>query len=322
MLALPLALLSLASRRSFLSAAGASSLALSRASHAAVPALAQAQNLVPLTPSAAQEFWSGLLAGAAQKTVKELVLHPLDTAKARLQFAGNRRMLIRELFADPYAGLAPALLSGAPAAATFFAVKDATKRGIRDLHLGKTETTLVAVTCANVAYWGIKNPSEVLKVRRQAGVANDTLGAAAELWRTEGVAGFYNSIGSNFAYSTPVDCTKFVLYESFKSRIKTLRAGGNLSPIESAVAGGIAASTAQAIATPLDVARVRIMTTDASGVLETMRSIAVNEGIGALYTGVTPKVIRALASGAIQFSTYEATKAWTKDFLTRNFPKL
>ena len=33
--------------------------------------------------SAAAEFWSGLLAGAVQKTVKELALHPLDTAKAR-----------------------------------------------------------------------------------------------------------------------------------------------------------------------------------------------------------------------------------------------
>ena len=42
------------------------------------------------------------------------------------------------------------------------------------------------------------------QVRRQAGVTNDTLGAATELWRTEGLGGFYSSYGSNYAYSTPV----------------------------------------------------------------------------------------------------------------------
>lgn len=38
-------------------------------------------------------------------------------------------------------------------------------------------------------------------------------GAAAELWRAEGIGGFYSSYGSNYAYSTPVDVIKFLLYE-------------------------------------------------------------------------------------------------------------
>ena len=49
--------------------------------------------------------------------------------------------------------------------------------------------------------------------------------------------------------------------------------------------GAVAASTAQAIATPLDVARVRIMTSDATDVVGTMKDIAANEGVGALYAG-------------------------------------
>jgi solute carrier family 25 S-adenosylmethionine transporter 26 len=168
----------------------------------------------------------------------------------------------------------------------------------------------------------VKNPSEILKVRRQAGVTNDTLGAAAELWRNEGLGGFYSSYGSNYAYSTPVDAIKFLLYEQIKGQFKERRQGGALSPIEAAVGGAIAASTAQAIATPLDVARVRIMTSDATGVVDTMRDIAANEGGGALYAGIAPKVVRALASGAIQFSTYEATKEWSLNFLARRFPQL
>ena len=54
----------------------------------------------------------------------------------------------------------------------------------------------------------------------------------------------------------------------------------------------------------------------------TIKDIAANEGAGALYAGIAPKVVRALASGAIQFSTYEATKEWSLNFLARRFPQL
>jgi len=105
-------------------------------------------------PSAAVEFWSGLLAGAVQKTVKEVLLHPLDTAKARMQLPGQRRSLFAELVRTPYAGIGPALVSGAPAASAFFAVKDALRAqcaaaGLND----KTASTLIAVAGANFAYW-------------------------------------------------------------------------------------------------------------------------------------------------------------------------
>jgi hypothetical protein len=50
--------------------------------------------------------------------------------------------------------------------------------------------------------------------------------------------------------------------------------------------------------------------------------LVADEGVGALYAGVVPKVVRALASGAIQFSTYEATKQWSVDVLSRRFPQL
>ena len=99
-------------------------------------------------------------------------------------------------------------------------VKDAVKRSAASSDLGKTPITLLSVGAANIAYWGVKNPSEILKVRRQAGVTNDTLGAAADLWRNEGLSGFYNSYGSNYAYSTPVDAIKFLLYEQLKGQFK------------------------------------------------------------------------------------------------------
>jgi hypothetical protein len=289
-------------------------------------------------PSAAAEFWSGLLAGAVQKTVKELALHPLDTAKARLQLAGPRRKLLAELFRAPYAGLGPALVSGAPAASTFFAVKDAVKTQCRAAGISDaTASTLISVAGANVAYWGIKNPAEVLKVRRQAGTAGDTLEAARALWQAEGLRGFYVGSVANFAYAFPVDSAKFLLYEAIKLQLKARSGRAKLSPVESALGGALSTSAAQALATPLDVARVRIITAERpgsapagaaggaggkAGVVGTVRTIAAEEGVAALYAGVTPKVLRAVLAGAIQFSTYETTKDWAERFLAKNFPRL
>ena len=52
-----------------------------------------------------------LVAGAAQSTVKQLVLFPFDTLKCRLQLAGTRRSLFDgALYADLYSGIAPAVV--------------------------------------------------------------------------------------------------------------------------------------------------------------------------------------------------------------------
>eukprot|EP00962_Isochrysis_galbana_P046048 scaffold18374_cov124-Isochrysis_galbana.AAC.1 len=335
------------SRRSFLTALPAAAIA-PHAARGVVPLLPSQTPRATSTvaaavgaPSAAVEFWSGLLAGAVQKTVKELALHPLDTAKARLQLAGPRRKLLAELFRAPYAGLGPAIASGAPAASTFFAVKDAVKTqclaaGISDT----TASTFISVAGANVAYWGIKNPAEVLKVRRQAGTAGDTLEAARALWRAEGLRGFYVGSVANFAYAFPVDSAKFLLYEAIKLQLRARSGQDKLSPVESAIGGALSTSAAQALATPLDVARVRIITAErrspagaaavgdaggeggAAGVVETVRKIAAEEGVAALYSGVSPKVLRAVLAGAIQFSTYEITKDWAEGFLAKKFPRL
>lgn len=119
-----------------------------------------------------------------------------------------------------------------------------------------------------------------------------------------------------------MDSLKFLIYEGFKSSVQGGPDGRKLTSVEAAIAGAIAASTAQAIATPLDVARVRIITENEGGVIGTIRAIASEEGVAALYSGVVPKVARAVASGAIQFSTYEATKEWATAQIARRFPEL
>jgi solute carrier family 25 S-adenosylmethionine transporter 26 len=282
-------------------------------------------------PSSLQESMSGFVAGAALSFIKTLVKFPLDTATVRLQMPNSNysiRDLLR-LFNGSYNGVALSLLSSIPGGAVFFAVKDATKAGLKHSALAaaapKWATTSLAVGAALIPYWLLRNPSEVIKVRQQAGIEGYGEGVTAiEAIQTtlkesngtllDGIQEFYTGYGENIIYGFPADVIKFVAYESITGGRR------DLSPLEGAEAGALATAVAQLVTTPLDVIRNRLMTgKDENGMplsevdkkknyLESLVSLAREEGLDGLFAGASPRVIKAFLSGAIQFATYEETK--------------
>ncbi|EKU21044.1 s-adenosylmethionine mitochondrial carrier protein, partial [Nannochloropsis gaditana CCMP526] len=274
-----------------------------------------------------QEFLSGLAGGAASRASKELFLHPIDTWKTRLQYSkGNEAPA--ELFKNLYDGVWPALLVGTPAGAAFFATKDVLK-GLARNSFGnefREATTIAAVFAANIPYWLIRNPAEVLKTQQQTGLIDSTAGGTIEAVKQEGLEGLYRGYVSNIAYAFPTDAIKFVVYEALQKSFSR-----KLNPLESSVLGSAASSVAQLMSTPLDVVRTRIMTDEAAltndnvpvspasttSVWQTARKIAAEEGVAKLFSGLFPRLTRAFLSGAIQFGSYELTKGafsgkWSK----------
>ena len=110
-----------------------------------------------------------------------------------------------------------------------------------------------------------------------------------------------------------------------------------MSAIPAALAGSMSGLTAQILTTPLDVARTRIMAStkvmvpvdvnytennsnrltseiainnsERNGdVFKTLQDMIALEGPLSLFKGILPRVVRALASGAIQFASYELTQ--------------
>ena len=90
------------------------------------------------------------------------------------------------IFKDVFNGLLPALIGGIPSAAVFFGIKDYVQSVLKensefweflialpfvnindDFRLTKMERTVLAVTIANIPYWILRSPSEVLKTRAQ-----------------------------------------------------------------------------------------------------------------------------------------------------------
>lgn len=291
------------SRRSFLSSSAAAVVVVS-SSATNLPVIA-----APVVPQqqgqATREFLTGLAGGAAQRIAKDIVLHPIDTVKTRLQRAGNSREISRRLLADPYAGVAGPLVVGVPAGALFFGVKDALSSLGGDTILNEA----LVVSAANVPYWAVRSPAELVKVRQQ--LDNTGLNGfelAQTIAKQDGVGGLYRGALESYVYATPTDLVKFVAYRQLK---RTFPAPKDKKIVTKAVLGSFASATAQLATTPLDVVRTRAMDDDKDdklNILSRAAAIAREEGAGALFAGLTPRLLRAFVSGALQFGSYELTK--------------
>ena len=260
-----------------------------------------------------QESISGFFAGGALSAIKTFVKFPLDTATVRLQMTNTPYSISKpgQLMEGSYRGVLSPLLCNIPGGALFFAVKDATKTALRPMELPKWQSTCVAVAAASLPYWVFRNPSEVVKTKQQAmldGYQNiSTLEAFQKEKDENGLGGFFVGFGENIVYAYPADVIKFLAYEQLTSG----RPKNTLTPAEGAVAGAIATAAAQFLTTPLDVVRNRVMAgggDNETSYVESLATISREEGIAGLFAGASPRVGKAVLSGAIQFATYEETK--------------
>ena len=275
-----------------------------------------------------KETISGFLSGGALTVTKTAVKYPLDSASVRLQMPNTKYSItnLPELFNGSYRGITAPLLSNIPAGAVFFAVKDAVKSSLKEQGMAKWMTTSLAVLAAQGPYWLLRNPSEVIKTRQQAGVEGygegttivDAFKLATDKERGgEGLGELYKGYWENIIYAYPADVIKFVCYESLSGGRK------NLPPAQGAAYGAVSTAAAQFITTPLDVVRNRIMAgddeEDSSSYVDKLTTLARAEGLEGLFAGATPRVGKAFLSGAIQFATYEETKQSINRFLDKKF---
>lgn len=162
-------------------------------------------------------FINGLISGSVSRATKEILLHPIDTIRARQQIQDSNITYSYNV-SDLYSGILPALVGGIPAGAIFFGVKDYSKSKFRKLGMNRQVSTILSVVCANIPYWLIRNPLEVVKTKLQVegDDVNDrnSIEKLYMIYNTKGlhdlVNVLYSSYLSNFAYALPSDIIKFL----------------------------------------------------------------------------------------------------------------
>lgn len=309
------------SRRVFLSfAASTAALGTSRA-----PAEAAAPIQVPdyLPPWAAA--YSGAIQGVAQNLVKQLLLHPFDTVKTRLQASSQQQSVDSttrgDLFRDVYRGLIPTLVSGTPGSATFFAAKEAVTALLLERGAAAPLPTLGGVVAGVLSAKAIKTPFDVAETKAMATYekrGKETLAwdgswnIIQETLAKDGFTGLYRGYGANVLYKLPADAAKFLAYEA-------LRGSGAAGSLPPGIAGAAATLASSAVTTPLDVVRTRVMVADRSeggsgrgeasnNPLEMLRDLIASGDSAQIWSGLNWRLARGVVAGAIQFSVLEGTK--------------
>ncbi|MEW5318572.1 MAG: hypothetical protein WDW38_009785 [Sanguina aurantia] len=174
---------------------------------------------------------------------------------------------------------------GAAAAAALEAVRSTPDhlQGVKLLFSGAM-AALVSRTC--VAPFERVKMDLVLKSG-----TGDALSTALQVWRTEGVTGFWHTNALHARRTAPFKAINFF---SFDTYLRALTEADILGPnVSRFAAGAMAGVTATLICFPLDVVRTRLLATlhqgpRYGGPLSTLQGMLRNEGIHSLYSGARP----------------------------------
>ena len=130
----------------------------------------------------------------------------------------------------------------------------------------------------------------------------------------------YRGAGITIAREIPFTVLQFTMWESMKEGYvkKYPECQGQVPASTSAVFGSIAGAVAAGLTTPLDVVKTRVMLarrTDGEGaakvrVRDVVRGIARDEGFGAFWRGVAPRVTWIGIGGAVFLGSYQL--AWNR----------
>lgn len=257
------------------------------------------------TASEGTELVAELVAGGIAGCTVDVVLHPIDTLKTRLQAAtgfseaGGLRGLWR--------GVSAPALAGMPASAVFWAVYVPMKQRLQRATGSNTQAEVLSGPVSEMVSQLVRVPSEVLKQRMQAGIhKGHLLELVRDIHRSEGLSGFYAGFAATCLRSLPFALIQFPVYEELKRRMDA-HIGTSRTWWTGAASGALAGGIAAVATTPLDLVKTRIMLAPLEARLSfsnMTRAIVTNEGVKGLFAGVVPRGLYLSLGGMVYLGAY------------------
>merc|ERR550519_2104777 len=128
------------------------------------------------------------------------------------------------------------------------------------------------------------------------------------LWREGGIRSIYRGTALTAMRDVPASAAYFASYELLQRAMAKDGDRSNLSVANTIVAGGTAGICNWLVAIPQDVIKSRLQTAAEGAYTSTgdiLRQLLKNEGVGALYKGAVPVLLRAFPANACCFLGYE-----------------
>ncbi|RMZ33946.1 hypothetical protein D0859_01937, partial [Hortaea werneckii] len=308
------------------------------------PPIEGKQPSVAISPSL-NESVAGFTAGV----VSTLVVHPFDVIKTRLQIeqnektrpGGSLRVMrsiaqeaalhgghtgatkMQDVIRSFYRGLMPNMIGNSVSWALYFMwygnIKDlvrsaqgsGTQLNSSDYFLASGMSGILTAVFTN-PIWVIK--TRMLSTARNApGAYRSIAHGSYELYRTEGVRGFYRGLLPSL-FGVSHGAIQFMAYEQLKNKWALKRKGGQagLTNFDFLYLSAASKMFAGSITYPYQVVRARLQLYDAreryKGAMDVVRQVFQREGVTGFYKGLGPNIIRVLPSTCVTFLVYENMK--------------
>ncbi|KAG7363019.1 mitochondrial carrier protein [Nitzschia inconspicua] len=283
--------------------------------------------------SALGEVKSHLAAAAVARGSSFLACYPIDTIKTRIQTRTSNPFGIAGL----YGGIGSGLFGQIPYAVLTFGSYEQYKRMLRKRfpEMKPVFAYAIAAVLGDVTGSGWLCPAEVVKQKLQANVFESTGQAVSQIWFQEGVGGFYRGYWNSLMRDVPFRVAQLTTYEvaknfylrfkrsqrfhrmSWETRTRQSSVNLELSPVESAVLGGVAGCISTLITQPMDVIRTLMMTNSAAygnSMVICLKNVLHHNGIRGIYSGLVPRLAYVAPSVAIFFIVYEMTQQKLKQW--------
>ncbi|CAM9317919.1 unnamed protein product [Ectocarpus sp. 12 AP-2014] len=289
-----------------------------------------------------------LVAGGLAGVVESSCCHPLDTVKTRMQLrikGGSTKgplrtassIITKEGFLALYKGLSAVMMGIVPKMAVRFTSFETYKEWLGASPTGNKGLVFLAglgsgVTEAVV----VVTPAEVCKIRMQAQFHSlldpeemarrkyrNVLQTAVVVAREEGVGALYKGLAPTVLRQGCNQAVNFTCYQIFKTQLSLYTGSEELASWQHMLLGGLSGGIGPCVNNPLDVVKTRLQkqvvipgqAPKYGGFMSGISLIAKEEGVKALWKGLTPRLMRIMPGQAITFMTYE----WVSKRLPASF---
>lgn len=183
----------------------------------------------------------------------------------------------------------------------------------------------------------VVNPMEVVKIRLQAQRHSlmepeqvpkyrNAAHAVYTITKEEGLSTLYRGVTLTAARQATNQAVNFTLYQEFKKALSSIQGVpiDQLPSYQHLLAGGISGAIAPLCNAPIDTIKTRIqkqVTVPGESGFTRIRKCASNiinnEGFGAFYNGLTPRLLRIAPGQAITFMVYEKISSFLTPLVTQ-----
>lgn len=288
-------------------------------------------------------FFAGLGSGV----LSAVLLQPADLLKTRVQQARSNTLFgtIRSISSGPnpvqqlWRGTLPSTLRTGFGSAIYFSSLNTLRRRAALLAVGNSDTVIQGpehssslpklsntanlATGAFARTWAgfVMMPITVLKVRFESSLYayNSLLTASRDIFRTEGVKGFFAGFGATAVRDAPYAGLYVLFYEQSKRRLSHLatkieeKSGASIKLSTSTsvginfLSGVSAAGLGTTVTNPFDAikTRIQLMPDRYGNTVQAAQKMMAEEGVRSFFDGLAIRIARKAMSSALAWTVYE-----------------